>query len=185
MIPFFDKIVHHFKHLGVGAAAAAGDVTNETRLDSQAGDRSWCEHQWAICVFDDVIENGGPACIRYKDFFLPLMTEGLQSQHPEVRQAAAYGWGVLGQCGGEAFARTCADVLPHLRAMIEAANSRSSENVNATENAISAVTKILQHNRSCINVDEVLPVWFKWLPVYEDEEELPHVYGFLMLLLEK
>lgn len=113
------------------------------------------------------------------------MTEGLQSQHPEVRQAAAYGWGVLGQCGGEAFARTCADVLPHLKAMIDAANSRSPENVNATENAISAVTKILHYNSSQINVNEVLPVWLKWLPVYEDEEELPHVYGFLMLLLEK
>lgn len=136
-------------------------------------------------MFDDVIENSGSACIRYKDFFLPLMTEGLQSQHAEVRQAAAYGWGVLGQNGGEPFARSCADVLPHLKAMIEAANSRSGENVNATENAISAVTKILQYNSSQINVNEVLPVWFQWLPVYEDEEELPHVYGFLMLLLEK
>lgn len=190
-MPFFDKIVHHFKHLGVCFFRLFFLVSHETDYYTdpdnwfQAGDRSWSEHQWAICVFDDVIENGGSGCLRYKDFFLPLITEGLQSQHPEVRQAAAYGFGVMGQSGGEAFSRICADVLPLLKAMIEAPDSRSADNVYATENAISAVAKILHYNSSQINVNEVLPVWLKWLPVYEDEEELPHVYGFLLLLLEK
>lgn len=70
--------------------------------------------------------------------------------------------------------------------MIQSPDARSEENVNATENAISAVAKILQFNSSKVgNVNEALSHWFNWLPVYEDEEELPHVYGFLMLLLER
>lgn len=69
--------------------------------------------------------------------------------------------------------------------VIGAPDSRGDENVNATENAIAAVTKILQFNSSLINVNEVLPVWFGWLPIWEDEDELPDVYGFLLYLLEK
>lgn len=63
---------------------------------------------WAICVFDDVIQYTGPACIRYKDTFIPLITEGLRSPHAEIRQSSSYGWGVLGQFGGEQFAAPCA-----------------------------------------------------------------------------
>lgn len=77
------------------------------------------------------------------------------------------------------------EVLPVLRAIVEEPSSRSPENINATENAISATCKILHYNNSLVNVNEVLGVWLKWLPIYEDEEELPEVYGFLLLLLEK
>lgn len=54
---------------------------------------------------------------------------------------------------------TCAEALPRLAEMINDPESRSEENINPTENAISAVTKILQHNNSNINVDEILPHW--------------------------
>ena len=152
----------------------------------QAPDRTWSEHQWAICVFDDVIECTGVASLRYRELFLPLMTGGLQSQHPEVRQAASYGWGVIAQFGGQEVAQLCSDVIPMIRSMIEASNSRTNENLTATENAISALSKILQYNSSKImNVNELLYIWMNYLPVYEDEEELPHVYGFLIFLLEK
>ena len=36
---------------------------------------------------------------------------------------------------------------------------RAVENINPTENAISAVTKILQFNGSQVNLDQVLPMW--------------------------
>ena len=35
-----------------------------------------------------------------------------------------------------------------------------------------------------VNVNELLPVWFSLLPVWVDEEELPHIYGFLLSLVE-
>lgn len=101
-----------------------------------------------------------------------------------MRQAAAYGCGVLGQFGGPDYAQICATALQPLIQLIEAPNSREVENVNPTENAISAVTKILKWNSSMINVDEILPIWFNWLPVYEDVDESPFVYGYLCDLVE-
>lgn len=43
--------------------------------------------------------------------------------------------------------------------VIQDPQSREPENIVPTENAISAVTKILQWNSTAINVDEVIPLW--------------------------
>jgi hypothetical protein len=74
----------------------------------------------------------------------------------KVRQAAAYGFGVMGMNGGPVYARACAEALPPLFALISALDSRSVENNTATENAVSAVTKIFKYNNSCVdNIDKV------------------------------
>ncbi|XP_038209407.1 importin-5 [Zerene cesonia] len=141
--------------------------------------RPFADRQWAICIFDDVIEFGGPACVKYQDIFLEPMLNGLREHEPEVRQAAAYGCGVLAQFGGAQFAPACARAVPLLAALIAEPDSRSVENLNATENAISAVTKIIKYNHSQINRDEIIRHWLTWLPVVEDTEEAPHVYSLL------
>ncbi|CAL7948610.1 unnamed protein product [Xylocopa violacea] len=163
--PYFDQICGHFVKL-------------------LSPERSWSDHQWALCVFDDVIEFGGPECAKYQEYFLRPMIQYVSDKSAEVRQAAAYGCGVLGQYGGEAFAQACAEALPRLMEVINDPESRSPENVNPTENAISAVTKILKYNNKAINVDEILPHWLSWLPVVEDEDEAPYVYGYLCDLIE-
>lgn len=109
---------------------------------------------------------------------------GIQDNSPEVRQAAAYGCGVMAQHGGADYAQTCAQVIPLFEAVIEHPEARTKLNVNPTENCISAVTKICKYNSSMINVDEVIPKWLSWLPVKEDLEEAPHIYGYLCDLVE-
>ena len=85
----------------------------------------------------------------------------VSSPQPEVRQAAAYGCGVLGQFGGPGLAAAAAQAVPLLCEVIQAPESRAVENINPTENAISAVTKILQFNGSAVNLDQVLPLYLK------------------------
>jgi hypothetical protein len=53
-----------------------------------------------------------------------------------------------------------------------------------TENCISAVTKICKYNPGNINVNEILPHWLSWLPVWEDEDEAVHIYNYLCDLVE-
>ncbi|KAK0159718.1 hypothetical protein PV327_010803 [Microctonus hyperodae] len=164
--PYFDQICGHFVKL-------------------LAPERSWADHQWALCVFDDVIEYGGPNCAKYQEYFLHPMIRYVNDKSGEVRQAAAYGCGVLGQYGGEGFAQACAEALPRLIEVINDPKLKTPENLSPTENAISAVTKILKYNNKAINVDEILPHWLSWLPVVEDEDEAPHVYGYLCDLIER
>merc|ERR1719187_603098 len=146
--------------------------------------RPWSDLQWGLCIFDDVIEYTGPASHKYQELFLPRLLGCVASNQPEVRQAAAYGCGVLGQCGGAGYAQTCAQAVPLLVEVIQATNSRQPENINPTENAISAVTKILQFNNASISMEEVIPHWMSWLPVTEDVDEAPFVYNYLADLVE-
>jgi len=77
----------------------------------------------------------------------------------EVRQAAIYGCGVLGMCGGPSFAGVCAEIIPYLLQVINNNEARSPDNISATENAISAIAKILEFNSSAVNVNDILPLW--------------------------
>lgn len=100
-------------------------------------------------------------CAQYQQLFLQPLLEYITDKQAEVRQAAAYGCGVLGQFAGDQFAMACAQAIPRLVEVINTPRSREPENVNPTENAISAVTKILRYNCSAIpNVDEILNLWW-------------------------
>ncbi|XP_058063028.1 importin-5 [Anopheles bellator] len=145
----------------------------------------WADRQWGLCIFDDLIEFTGPMCAQYQAYFLQPMLEYVKDEQPEVRQAAVYGFGVLGLYGGEHFSVTCAQAIPVLMEIIMAPDSREPENVNPTENAISAITKILKYNNKAItNPDEIIALWFSWLPVGEDEDEAVYVYGYLCDLIQ-
>jgi importin-5 len=88
------------------------------------------------------------------------MIQYCKDKQPEVRQAAIYGCGILAQFGGEQFAATCSMTMPILIETIVASDSREPENMTVTENAISAVAKILKYNSSAItNADEIISVW--------------------------
>lgn len=116
----------------------------------QSPERPVSDQQWALCVMDDLIEFCGLKCIEYKDIFIPLFTNNLKSPHAELRQASAYGFGVLAKHGGDSFASILAENIPNMVAIIQDSNSRLAENVNATENAISAITKIIQFNNTMV-----------------------------------
>lgn len=88
------------------------------------------------------------------------MIQYIKDKQAEVRQAAIYGAGILGQHGGDQFAQTCAQTIPLLLEIVMAPDAREPENVNPTENAISAIAKILKYNSSAVQeADKILEIW--------------------------
>jgi hypothetical protein len=69
-----------------------------------APERYWQERQWGICIWDDMVEFTGPAAVKYQHLFVPNLLNYLGDSSAEVRQAAAYGCGIMAQFGGETFA---------------------------------------------------------------------------------
>ena len=109
---------------------------------------------------DSVPEFGRTKCAEYQQFFLQPLITYVTDKTPEVRQAAVYGCGALAMYGGEQFAVTCAQIVPRLVEVVAAPNSRDPENAFPTENAISAITKILKYNSSALtNAEEILNIW--------------------------
>lgn len=139
------------------------------------------------------------------------MLQSLGDSSPEIRQAAAYGVGVMAQYGGENYRSFCTgnpwhhsqlemmptaflfsdvfildlDAIPLLVGVIHAVDARSNENVNATENCISAVGKVMRFQPECVNLNLLLPHWLSWLPLIEDKEEAVHTFDFLCDLIER
>ncbi|XP_078381779.1 importin-5-like [Oculina patagonica] len=165
-LPFFEQLLPDFHSL----LAPSGSAQDK---------------QWSLCVFDDVIEHTGSASFKYQEYFLRPMMNYVLDRNADVRQAACYGCGVMAQYGGEEYVSACAEVVPVLFQAIKAEDSRSRENVNATENAISAVAKICKYNRGNIALNEVIPALLATLPITEDKEEAPHVYGYVCDLIEE
>merc|ERR1712130_452308 len=93
-------------------------------------------------------------------------------QHPDtdVRQAVVYGLGVLAEKNGDLFASVRSEVMGQLQQLITQEDAREEENAHVTENAISALGKIIQFHSQAIPVAAVLPVWLTYLPVSEDDE---------------
>uniref|UniRef100_A0A8C4U4X2 Importin 5 n=1 Tax=Falco tinnunculus TaxID=100819 RepID=A0A8C4U4X2_FALTI len=146
--------------------------------------RPWPDRQWGLCIFDDIVEHCSPSSFKYAEYFLRPMLQSICDNSPEVRQAAAYGVGVMAQFGGDSYRPFCTEALPLLVRVIQSPDAKTKENVNATENCISAVGKIMKFKPDCVNVEEVLPHWLSWLPLHEDKEEAVHTFNYLCDLIE-
>jgi len=167
LLPYFNPLVQQFAAL----------------LDSS---RPYQDRQWGICIFDDVIEFAGDASVQYQQIFFQPILNSLSDKYPEVRQAAAYGCGIMGLFGGQVYAPACAQLIEPLVMAIRRPGARDTEeDSTATENAISAMAKILKHNSSNIDTNAVIPVFLSVLPtVWTDSDEMPFVYDYFCDLVE-
>ncbi|OQR78549.1 importin-5-like [Tropilaelaps mercedesae] len=168
MIPFLDEVVPLFGRL-------------------IQPDRPITDIQWAVCFYDDITECAGEqAALRYKDVFIHKLVDYIVHPAANIRQAASYGVGVIAKFGGEQLAPFLTKSLPLLEDIINRADSRSNANVVATENAISAVAKIIMHRPSAVpNINETISAYARWLPITEDAEEIAPCFELVCALMEQ
>ncbi|KAF1973540.1 importin subunit beta-3 [Bimuria novae-zelandiae CBS 107.79] len=144
------------------------------------------QRQWAICIFDDVLEFCGPQSWTYNEQIMQPLVAGMQDDVPANRQAAAYGVGVAAHKGGEPWSDFAAASLPTLFQITQRPNARTDDDVFATENACASIAKVLHYNAGKVqNWQDVATAWVDTLPVTNDEEAAPHAYAFLAQLIEQ
>ncbi|KAF9731375.1 hypothetical protein PMIN06_010057 [Paraphaeosphaeria minitans] len=144
------------------------------------------QRQWAICIFDDVLEFCGPQSWNYHEQIIQPLIAGMQDEVPANRQAAAYGVGVAAHRGGEAWSEFAAASLPTLFQITQRPNARTDDDVFATENACASIAKVLHYSPGKVsNWQDVAAAWVDTLPVTNDEEAAPHAYAFLAQLIEQ
>ena len=150
----------------------------------QSGDST--QRQWALCIFDDVLEFCGDQSWSYQDHIRPPLVAGMQDEIPANRQAACYGAGVAASKGGANWSSFAAESIPTLFAVCQLPQARDDDHVFATENACASIAKILQSNASKVpNAQEVVNHWLVTLPVVNDEEAAPYAYMFLAQLIDQ
>lgn len=144
------------------------------------------QRQWALCIFDDVLEFCGDQSWSYQDHIrLPLL-EGMRDPIPANRQAACYGVGIAAQKGSAPWSHFVLESLPILFQVCQLPQARDDDHVYATENACASIAKILQsHAAKVPNAQEVVRHWLNTLPVVNDEEAAPYAYMFLSSLIDQ
>lgn len=154
--------------------------------DAFVQSRDSTQRQWALCIFDDVLEFCGDQSWSYQDHIRPPLIAGMRDEIPANRQAACYGVGVAAQKGGANWSAFVAESLPTLFAVCQLEQAREDDHVFATENACASIAKILQSNASKIqNAQEVVNHWLTTLPVVNDDEAAPYAYMFLAQLIDQ
>ncbi|KAF2758186.1 importin subunit beta-3 [Pseudovirgaria hyperparasitica] len=144
------------------------------------------QRQWALCIFDDVLEFCGPQSWNYQAHIVGPLVAGMRDDVPANRQAAVYGVGCAAHKGGEAWAEFANASLAPLFESTQRANARDDDDVFATENACAAIAKILHYNPGKVtNWQEVSQMWIETLPVVNDEEAAPYAYSFLAQLIDQ
>jgi hypothetical protein len=144
------------------------------------------QRQWAICIFDDVLEFCGPQSWAYSQHIIQPLLDGMRDDVAANRQAAVYGVGVAAHKGGEAWSEFVAASLPLLFQVTQRPNARQDDDVFATENACASIAKILHYNSSKVqNKQDVAHAWIDTLPVTNDEEAAPYAYSFLGQLIDQ
>ncbi|KAK5653518.1 hypothetical protein OQA88_8777 [Cercophora sp. LCS_1] len=144
------------------------------------------QRQWGLCIMDDVLEYCGEQSSHYANYITQPLLQGCRDASPAIRQAAAYGIGIAAHHGGAAWTQFLGGAIPALFEALQFPDPRSEENAYATENACSAIAKILHFNAGAVpQIDQVIAEWIKYLPITNDEEAAPYAYAYLAELIDK
>ena len=140
---------------------------------------------FSICVYADLVEFCGQESFKHHEYFIPLVFQSLQSEDGDMRQAASYTLGVCAQQGGPQYYDICIKAIEPLFIAALSEDAKLSYNLVATDNAVSALAKILSRCTQIPNMETVLCNWILLCPIVTDEEEFSFVYSFLLEALPK
>ena len=144
------------------------------------------QRQWALCIYDDVLEFCGDQSWSYQGHIREPLVAGMRDGVPANRQAACYGVGIAAQKGGANWSAFVMENLATLFQVCQLPQAREDDHVFATENACASIAKILQAKSNKIpNVQQVVQHWLNTLPVVNDEEAAPYAYMFLAQLIDQ
>lgn len=141
------------------------------------------DRQVAICIFDDIAEHTGPTAYPLWDSFLPVLVQSITDADAAVRQAAVYGIGVCVSLNPEKLSPMLQEITNRLAQIIGGIGSRDEENIYATENAISALGKVIKTTN--FKANELLPLWLSYLPTSADKVEAVVINNMLCDFVER
>jgi importin-4 len=102
---------------------------------------------------------------------LELFYRGLSDTEPEVQSNSAYATGLLVENSEVDLSPQYLPLLAALRPLFVVQPDASAQRLNARDNAVGAVARLILRNPSAIPLDQVLPVFIEALPLKNDLQE--------------
>ena len=140
------------------------------------------ERRAALCLMDDVIQYSAVGAAKYMPQVMPLLLSGAADADASIRQCSMYGLGQAAHHRGDMFKAHAAPAVAAMLAAIHAPDARSDDNLCATENAVSALGKVLENHPECID-PAAGALYVQSLPIEDDKVEAKVVHAQLLRLL--
>jgi hypothetical protein len=113
---------------------------------------------------------------------MPLLLAVAADRDATIRQCAVYGLGQAAHWRGEGFRPHAPAAVAAILALVQAPDARSDDNLAATENAVSALGKVLEFQPDCVDPGAAA-LYVAALPIVEDEVEAKEVHAQLLRFL--
>ena len=104
----------------------------------------------------------------YTQTLMDLFFRGLSDPEPEVQCNAAFASGLLIEHSEVDLSAQYLQILAALRPIFDAAPDAPAAKLNARDNAIGAVARMIVKNTAAVPLDQVLPVFLNALPLRND-----------------
>lgn len=173
-----------FRSYGSSVVPLASDLVNFCSKSIQAKETSPSMKHACLCILDDLVHwTAGAAGPAFAEPIAKSLLAALKETpaDSDVRQAALFGVGMCAEHGGPAFTQFIIGCLPLLLTYLRAGNARAPSQMEVTDNAVSAIGRILLANPNLAD-PAILAAWLPVFPVISDEDEIIPAYRALLLL---
>eukprot|EP01024_Parvocaulis_polyphysoides_P007523 TRINITY_DN12242_c0_g1_i3.p3 TRINITY_DN12242_c0_g1~~TRINITY_DN12242_c0_g1_i3.p3 ORF type:complete len:212 (+),score=34.93 TRINITY_DN12242_c0_g1_i3:21-656(+) len=135
---------------------------------------------------DDILDyayNGG---LKYVQQFMPVLMETcVHPDNADLRQCAFYGLGLVAERHPSFYRGFHAEVVERVVAILKHPDAKSSDNELSTDNAISALGKIIKVHSDLLNgQQDYVGMWLEKLPIKGDATEANVMHGQLVDMVE-
>eukprot|EP01025_Chloroclados_australasicus_P010561 TRINITY_DN1432_c0_g2_i1.p1 TRINITY_DN1432_c0_g2~~TRINITY_DN1432_c0_g2_i1.p1 ORF type:complete len:1108 (-),score=185.74 TRINITY_DN1432_c0_g2_i1:305-3628(-) len=138
-----------------------------------------------VCVMDDILDYTKEAAMKYAGQFMPVLMNACVSDNPDLRQCAVFGLGLVAERHPQFYRQYHREALERVMAILMDPQASNSDNQLSTDNAISALGKIIKSHSDLLNGQhDFVGTWLGKLPIKGDAVEANVMHEQLVDMVE-
>ena len=153
-------------------------------MRQQKKNRSLSDRSSAIGTLSEIIGAMKSSVTPYTQTLIDLFYRALSDEEPEVQCNAAFASGLLIEHSEVDLSAQYIQILAALRPIFNAGPDAPAAKLNARDNAVGAVARMIVKNTVAVPLDQVLPVFLGALPLRNDYLENRPVFRSIFHLFK-
>ncbi|XP_027335605.1 uncharacterized protein LOC113849710 [Abrus precatorius] len=139
----------------------------------------------ALSTFNVVAQRCHEVAQKYCANYLPFLLEACNDKDSEIKEEAARGIRICAEFGTPQLKPFVNRILAELSILMKDPNRSLSENAKAHDIAVSALGRICEFHRECIDGSKIVPAWLSFLPLKNDLIEAKVMHEQLCLMVAR
>ncbi|KAL2333194.1 hypothetical protein Fmac_014407 [Flemingia macrophylla] len=161
------------------------DTVMSKLLPLLQGKESAKQRSIALSILNVVAQRCHEVVHKYCVIFLPTLLEACNDKNSEIKEEAARGIRIFAEFGTPQLKPFVNRILSELSVLLNHSNQSLPENAKAHDIAVSALGRICEVHRECIDGSKMVPAWLSFLPLTNDLIEAKLMHEQLCLMVSR